>query len=629
MGKVHKRTDQTAAEHPWPAAASGGVRTDPPADAGSHPLPAFVRQAPIGLFSTDPNGGFLFVNTRWTEITGLAQERALGIGWLDSIHPQDRRMVEQAWREAVAGSDEFEQEYRLATQAAQTVWISAKASPYRNATGDTAGYSGFIEDSSRHRQHNKRLRTSQSRLKSLYSSVQAGIILQRADGTIAHANSVACALFGMSVDEITGKTSYDRIWNMILEDGTPVPGGEHPSMITLGTGKPIRSAIRGLFMKDPAKTLWLLINTEPILDARTGRVREVAITFQDITELKLVKEQRDQAAEFYLSILNHSPVLVWRAGTDAKCDWFNATWLAFTGRTLEQELGDGWAQGVHPEDLDRCVKTYLESFQARKPFEMEYRLRDHHGHYRWILDIGTPRETLDAAFGGYIGYCFDITERKLSEEELQRSLVEKTILLKEVHHRVKNNLQILMSLMNLQLDSLEDAQAVEAFRAMQNRVRAISMVHEKIYRSPSLGAIGMKEYVLDLVDQIASTYGRLSGRVTISKDLDDMAMDVDKAIPIGLLLAELVSNAFKHAFVPRGGGALKVSMKSSGDRIVLAVEDDGPGLPEGFSLDSTRSLGVELIKALIRQLKGTVRFASGKGARFELELPANGEPKES
>jgi len=132
------------------------------------------------------------------------------------------------------------------------------------------------------------------------------------------------------------------------------------------------------------------------------------------------------ARDFHLQLLSRAPALIWRAGLDGKCDWFNATWLAFTGRTLAQELGDGWAEGVHADDMARCLETYLTAFAARQRFEMEYRLRRHDGEYRWILDIGIPFETITGEFGGYIGYCFDVTDRRTAAETVlrQKQLIE-------------------------------------------------------------------------------------------------------------------------------------------------------------------------------------------------------------
>lgn len=121
----------------------------------------------------------------------------------------------------------------------------------------------------------------------------------------------------------------------------------------------------------------------------------------------------------YATLVEQSPILIWRAGTDAKCDYFNERWLQFTGRTLAQEMGDGWAEGVHPDDLERCVKYYLDHFKARKVFEMEYRLKRSDGAYRWLFDRGVPFYSEAGEFLGFIGSCIDITEKIEAQEQLK------------------------------------------------------------------------------------------------------------------------------------------------------------------------------------------------------------------
>jgi two-component system CheB/CheR fusion protein len=147
--------------------------------------------------------------------------------------------------------------------------------------------------------------------------------------------------------------------------------------------------------------------------------RRTAISMAvDVTLRKQAEQALRESQQLFASVANASPALVWMAGVDKACVWFNDPWLAFTGRTREQELGNGWAEGVHPEDFDRCLQTYVQAFDARKPFAMEYRLRRHDGQYRWLLDEGHPRQDASGQFAGYIGFCFDITERCRREQEL-------------------------------------------------------------------------------------------------------------------------------------------------------------------------------------------------------------------
>jgi PAS domain S-box-containing protein len=164
---------------------------------------------------------------------------------------------------------------------------------------------------------------------------------------------------------------------------------------------------------------YVLKDAAPIYNDKRELIAAIQ-TIRDISELKKAEQDLESSRDFYLTLFENFPALIWRSGTDARCNYFNQTWIDFTGRTLERELGDGWTEGVHPEDKDFCVTTYLEAFHARKPFEMEYRLCRHDGEYRWIIDMGRPFNGLDGNFAGYIGTCYDVTDREDAANEIRK-----------------------------------------------------------------------------------------------------------------------------------------------------------------------------------------------------------------
>lgn len=213
----------------------------------------------------------------------------------------------------------------------------------------------------------------------------------------------------------------------------------------------------------------------------------------------------------------------------------------------------------------------------------------------------------------------DITERKREEDKVRASLREKEILLKEIHHRVKNNLQIISSLLNLQSAHIRDPRALEVFKEGQGRVRSMALIHEKLYQSEDLARVDFSEYISNLAAYLFRSYEVHAGAVALDVEAEDVLLGVDTAIPCGLIINELVSNSLKHAFPGGGGGSINIRLRpADAERLTLTVADDGIGLPEGFDARRTSSLGLQLVNTLARQLGGEVLVGRGAGAEFSI-----------
>ncbi len=214
----------------------------------------------------------------------------------------------------------------------------------------------------------------------------------------------------------------------------------------------------------------------------------------------------------------------------------------------------------------------------------------------------------------------DNSERKLVEKQLRTSLAEKEVLLKEVHHRVKNNLQIVSSMLNLQMGQLADAQALELFKESQSRVRSIALFHEKLYQSKDLAHVDIAEYLKGLAGGLFATYGVSSDDITLSIRAEAVPLGVDAAISCGLIVNELVSNALKHAFPGGRKGTVEVVVRADGPGAVLEVGDDGIGFPAEVDFRNPTTLGLKLVCILAEQLRGTIELASGRGTRFVIRF---------
>jgi PAS domain S-box-containing protein len=216
----------------------------------------------------------------------------------------------------------------------------------------------------------------------------------------------------------------------------------------------------------------------------------------------------------------------------------------------------------------------------------------------------------------------DISDRKNAEEQVRKSLAEKESLLKEVHHRVKNNLQIISSLLRLQSGRVQDPEAMRALVESEERVQSMALLHENLYRSGDLGKVNFQEYLQSLMAELLGTYSAMSPRVSLLARAEIQGLDLERAVPLGLLINELVTNAFKHAFPGDRPGNLGVTLiEREGGRCLLTVRDDGIGLPEDVERRKAASLGLQIVESLARQLGGEYGFHCDGGTEFRMQFP--------
>jgi PAS domain S-box-containing protein len=214
----------------------------------------------------------------------------------------------------------------------------------------------------------------------------------------------------------------------------------------------------------------------------------------------------------------------------------------------------------------------------------------------------------------------DITERKLAEDNIKSSLEEKNVLLREIHHRVKNNMQIISSLLNLQTRYITDEKVVDVLKESQNRVKSMAMIHETLYQSEGFAKIGFSDYVNNLVTYLLQSYVDRD-HVKIITDVDvDIFLDIDTAIPCGLIINELITNSLKHAFPNLTNGQINIKLMRNNDKLILEVKDNGIGFPEMLDFRNTESLGLQLINSLVMQLDGTIQLKNDGGTEFKIVI---------
>lgn len=350
----------------------------------------------------------------------------------------------------------------------------------------------------------------------------------------------------------------------------------------------------------------------------------------------------------YRLLVENSPVMIWRAGLDAKCDYFNETWLAFTGRTLQQEMGDGWAEGVHADDLERCVKHYLGHFQRREAFEMEYRLRRHDGEFRWIFDRGVPYTNDEGEFAGFIGSCVDVHERREAQDTQQTHSMEQLALARDfekwilaiVSHDIRDplgSIQLAAHAMRMVPDTPPAVKkqtefVIRGVKRIENIVGdLLDLSRERegrgITLQPKAGDI--RSMCQEIIDELAA----ISRDREITFDCEADGRGVWDETRILQAISNLTANAVQHG---EPGSPVHVRLTGDDRNVAVEVRNQGaipedvmPRIFEPFrsgrhhgSRGEGLGLGLFIAKAIARAHGGALQVDSSQGnTMFRLTLP--------
>jgi len=275
---------------------------------------------------------------------------------------------------------------------------------------------------------------------------------------------------------------------------------------------------------------------------------------------------------------------------------------------------------IHPEDRVMVKKSIMDAIKGHKSFSNDYRLVMPDGSIRILSSKGQVITDQDGNALRVVGTEQDVTKQKAAEEKIRSSLKEKEMLLAEIHHRVKNNLQVISSLLRLQSRFLEDEASIQIFKETQNRVRSIAILHEKLYQSDDLAKIKLDEYIKLLAEDLLYFY-KLDTMIDMNIDVEEVFLNIETAIPCGLIIDELVSNSLKYAFKSVKKGNITIKLHSNNEkRFTLTVSDNGSGIPDNVDPENADTFGMQLIKYLTNQLKGKLKLDRTNGTKFQLEF---------
>ncbi len=362
------------------------------------------------------------------------------------------------------------------------------------------------------------------------------------------------------------------------------------------------------------KERWIDHRCQPIYNDQDEYLG-IRATNRDITESKMTEAKLKESESRYRGLFDKSSSYLFLVSAQGTIIDVNEITVDFTGKTKEELMGKHISEmGIlPPEEIPVQMEKASQALQGKKIKPFESILIDKDGQKHYVMVNSNTLKKDDEIFAFQI-ICNDITNLKLAEKEIMKSLQEKELLLQEIHHRVKNNMQIISSLLNLQSYQVQEEETRDILKDSQGRIKAMSMVHEKLYQSPDLSHINVKEYVEKLVQDLFYSY-EVKGHIDFHLEIEEVEMNMETVIPLGLIINELINNSLKFAF-PDGEGSLGVSLKSKDHEYTLMVYDNGIGIDETLNIHKPGTLGLKLVQSLVDQLDAEMELDGSGGTRF-------------
>ncbi|MFA5669486.1 MAG: PAS domain S-box protein [Balneolaceae bacterium] len=372
---------------------------------------------------------------------------------------------------------------------------------------------------------------------------------------------------------------------------------------------------------EKGETLILKELTTPV-EEKDGKVTRIMLLVEDITSQKKAEQALIESEVKYRQLVEASHDLVWRMDKSGEFTFVNSASKNILNYTPEELEGHCFINFVS-EDQAKELKSKLNDLKKGKVFgQFDLKMKKKDGSFAYTTATIYPLLDADSVIIGSSGTATDITHIKEHQRQLEESLQEKEVLIKEIHHRVKNNLAVISGILGLQAMNLTDKATVAALEQSQSRIKSISMIHEQLYQKELFTSVEIKNYLNELISEVQSTLGEEENNISISVIGDEIDLSMNQAVPFGILANELITNALKFAFKGRKEGIILLELRGEGDKVFFSVSDDGIGLPSNFEKIKDRSLGMTLVETVVSQLNGRFTWGQldGNGTKFCIEF---------
>ncbi len=578
---------------------AGGIERD---------LGDLYDRVPIGLYRTTPSGDVVDANPALLEMLGcpdLDTLRGMNAG---EFYVDDK--VRREWTRNMAEHgvvQNFTAQMRRVDGG--TIWMVENSREIRDEKGDLDYYEGSFQDVTESIMIERALKDSEEMFRLLSEQSLLGIAILQ-DGVFKYANQAAANATGYSIDEITSwapnefaNVIHPEDLDFVMEQARKKQAGE----------KDVVNNYQYRLINKAGETKWVDMYSKTI--EYGGHFADL-VTFIDITGRRWAEEALGTAVRQWVSTFDSMGDAVSLLDEDGVIIQCNRATAKLIGKPFTEIIGSNCYELIGGPEGPESGCPMGDVLRSRARATKVIRYDDN-----WLEITIDPILDENGAITGAVHIISDVTERVEADERTKASLREKELMLKEIHHRVKNNLQVISSMLNLQGELGKDIPTEELYRDSQNRIKSMALVHEKLYRSEDLSRIELLDYIDTLISGLKRSYLHETGSVTIGMDVEDIHLGIDAAIPCGLMINELVSNSLKHGFPDGREGSITIGFhRSEEGGMVLSVVDDGIGMPEGADPREMESMGMVLIRTLVEQLEGSIEILNGPGVGFRIEF---------
>ena len=586
---------------------------------GEERLRLAVQAGKMFAYEWDAATDILVRSAESAQILGIDEVTPLtGQQILSKVHPDDRQRLVAAVAALSTEKPNLAITYRMLRPDGTVIWVERNSRAHFDEQGKLLRIFGILADITERKRAEDAVRQSEEKYRRIVETTNEGIWLLNSNFDTSFVNRQMAEMLGYQPAEMLGRSVFDFFF--------PEDVGRKRRGLARRREMLSEHLDDRLRRKDGTE-LWVRMAAIPISKDNGDFDGSMAIV-SDISSQRLAEEAlRESEARFRL-VANTAPMLIWMSDTSKLCTYFNHSWLAFTGRSMEQELGNGWTEGVHPEDLQKCFDTYVQAFDAHEKFTIEYRLRRYDGEHRWVLDLGVPRFNQDGSFAGYIGSCVDVTDRKLAEEALSgvnSKLIEaqereRARISRELHDDISQRLAMLTIELEQVGQKFFDSPPDLLHRVARLRNQSAdiatdvqSLSHE--LHSSKLEYLGittaMRAFCHEFSDQ-------QNVEVVFAHDEIPRTLPQDISLCLFRVSQEALQNAVKHSGVRH----FDVELRCASDAIHLTVRDSGSGFDSEGAL-KTQGLGLVSMAERVKLVGGRLLIDSQphRGTTIHAKVP--------